>query len=167
MMKMKHDKYRLHSKQYAQGDLVWLENSNIHTNQPSKKLGQKRYGPFLIKEKIGEAAYRITLPEGWAIHDVFNENLLSPVNQPEFRSQVKPPAPDPVIVNNEEEYEVETIRGVCKRGWGYQFLVHWKGYSDEDDTWTAESNLDNAREAITEFLAKHPENAYKKGGKKT
>ena len=144
-----------------------MENSNIHTNQPSKKLGQKRYGPFLIKEKIGEAAYRIKLPEGWSIHDVFNENLLSPVNQPEFRSQVKPPAPDPVIINNEEEYEVETIRGVRKRGRGYQFLVHWKGYSDEDDTWTAESNLDNAREAITEFLAKHPENAYKKGGKKT
>ena len=166
-MKQQHDKHRLHTKQYATGDLVWLENSNVHTNQPSKKLGQKRYGPFQIKEKIGEAAYRIKLPDGWAIHDVFNEQLLSPAHTPEFPSQNTPAPPDPTIINNEEEYEVDEIRGVRKRGRGYQFLIHWKGYSNEDDTWTAESNLGNATDAITEYLNKHPENAYKKRGKRT
>ena len=34
-----------------------------------------------------------------------------------------------------------------------QFLVKWKGYADFDNMWLAESDLDNAREAIDEFYA--------------
>jgi len=43
---------------------VWLETRNIQTNQPSKKLDQKRYRPFTIKEEIEQGAYRLELPEG-------------------------------------------------------------------------------------------------------
>jgi len=37
---------------------------NIQTNQPSKKLDQKKYRSFVIKEKIKQEAYRLELPEG-------------------------------------------------------------------------------------------------------
>lgn len=97
--------------QYQIRDEVWLENTNIYTNQPSKKLGQKQYGPFQIKEKVGEAAYWLVLPKGWAIHDVFNEQLLTLVQKAAFPRQRKLPAPEPVIINNKEEYKVEEIQG--------------------------------------------------------
>jgi len=41
--------------------------------------------------------------------------------------------PSPDIVNKEEEYEVEEIRKHRKQERKIQFLVHWKGYSDEYD----------------------------------
>jgi len=44
----------------------------------------------------------------------------------EFTSQHKDPAPPPDIINEkeEEEYEVEEIRGHHKKERGTQFLVH-------------------------------------------
>jgi len=42
----------------------------------------------------------------------------------EFSSQYKDPAPLPDIINEEEEYEVEEIRGYRKKGRGTQFLIY-------------------------------------------
>jgi len=42
----------------------------------------------------------------------------------EFASQHKDPAPPPDIINEEEEYEVEEIRGHHKKERGTQFLIH-------------------------------------------
>jgi len=103
---------------------VWLEARNIQTNQPLKKLDQKRYGPFTIKEEIRQGAYRLELPEGWAIYNVFNKDLLTRCKKAEFASQHKDPVPLPDIINEEEEYEVEEIRGHHKKGRGIQFLIH-------------------------------------------
>ena len=98
---------------------------------PSKKLNQKRYGPFTIKEEIGQGVYRLELPEGWAIHNVFNEDLLTRCKKVEFASQHMDPAPPPDIINEKEEYEVEEIRGYHKKQRGTQFLVYWKGYGNK------------------------------------
>jgi hypothetical protein len=35
------------------GQQVWLDNKNIKTSRPSKKLDNKRIGPFIILEQIG------------------------------------------------------------------------------------------------------------------
>ena len=43
---------------------VWLENKNIHSNQPSKKLDNKRYGPFRISKDIGSGVFKVELLEG-------------------------------------------------------------------------------------------------------
>jgi len=42
----------------------------------------------------------------------------------EFTSQHKEPAPLPDIINEEEKYEVEEIRGHCKKEREIQFLIH-------------------------------------------
>ena len=124
---------------------------NIQTNQPSKKLDQKKYRSFVIKEKIKQEAYRLELPEGQTIHDVFNEDLLTCCRKVEFASQHKDPAPLPGIINEEEEYEVEEIREHRKKERGTQFLVHQKEYGNEHDQWMTGENLEHAKEAIQDY----------------
>jgi len=85
-MKRQYDKRTCQSQGLKTGEQVWLEARNIQTNQPSKKLDQKRYGSFTIKEEIRQGAYRLELPEGWAIHDVFNEDLLTHCKKAVFAS---------------------------------------------------------------------------------
>lgn len=50
-----------------------------------------------------------------------------------------------------EEYEVEKILR-CKKTKGEMFyLVHWKGYTSDDDTWEPEENLVDCAEIFNEF----------------
>ena len=76
-MKRQFDKKRRNPQGLKIGDHVWLENKNIQSNQPSKKLDNKRYGPFRITKDIGLGAFQLELWEGWIIHNVFNKDLLT------------------------------------------------------------------------------------------
>jgi len=78
-------------------------------------------------------AFQLELPDGWAIHNVFNEDLLTRCNEPQFKRQHIKPALLPTIINEKEEYEVKEVRKHRKRGKGMKYLVHWKGYGDEHD----------------------------------
>ena len=51
--------------------------------------------------------------------------------EPKFQGQHKDPVPPPVIINEEEEYEVEEVWKHRTQGQGMQYLVHWKGYGNE------------------------------------
>jgi hypothetical protein len=42
----------------------------------------------------------------------------------------------------DEQYEVEAILDHHKVGKSRQFLVHWKGYLDTDDSWVKENDID-------------------------
>ena len=83
-----YDKKRSKSREYKIGDLVWLEAMNITTDRPSKKLDEKRWGPFKVISKIGASSYKLDLPRTWKqVHNVFNEVLLMPYTEPEFPDQ--------------------------------------------------------------------------------
>ena len=75
-MKRQFNKKRRNSQGLKVSDNVWLENKNIQSNQPSKKLDNKRYGPFKISKDIGSEVFQLELPEEWMIHNIFNEDLL-------------------------------------------------------------------------------------------
>jgi len=150
-MKRQFDKRRRNPQGLKVREHVWLENKNIQSNQPSKKLNNKRYRPFRITKDIGLEAFQLELLEGWMIHNVFNENLLTQCVEPKFKGQHKEPAPPPVIINEEEEYEVEEVRKHRTQGRGTQYLVHWKGYGDEHNQWIAETGLPHARQAIEDY----------------
>ena len=76
-MKKQFDKKRRNPQGLKVGDHVWLENKNIHSNQPSKKLDNKRYRPFKISKDVRSGAFELELLEEWMIHNIFNEDLLT------------------------------------------------------------------------------------------
>jgi len=134
---------------------MWLENKKIQSNRPSKKLDNKRYRLFRIAKDIGSGAFQLELPEGWMIHDVFNKNLLTQCVKPNFQGQHKDPAPPPMIIDEEEEYEVEEVWKHRTRGRRTQYLIHWKGYRDEHDQWIVESGLPHARQVIEDYWTRY------------
>ncbi|XP_076761181.1 uncharacterized protein LOC143429410 [Xylocopa sonorina] len=58
--------------------------------------------------------------------------------------------------NNEKEYEVEKLVGQRTIKGRRQFLVRWKGYGEDSDTWEQEKDL-NCAELIEEYLAENTE----------
>jgi len=76
-MKKQFNKKRRNPQGLKVGNKVWLENKNIQSNQPLKKLDNKRYRFFRISKDIGLGAFQLKLLKGWMIHNVFNEDLLT------------------------------------------------------------------------------------------
>lgn len=81
-MKRFHDVHKGKFLVLKPGDKVLVENLNLKTNRPMKKLGDKRFGPVEVLKKVGESAYKVKLPKSWKIHDVFNKVLLTKYDQP-------------------------------------------------------------------------------------
>ena len=150
-MKRQFNKKRQNPQELKVGDNMWLENKNIHLNWPSKKLNQKRYKPFRISKNIGLEVFQLELLEEWAIHNMFNKDLLTQCNKPKFKGQHKELVLPPTIVNEKEEYEVEEIRKYRKWEREMQYLVHWKGYGNKHDQWMAELGLTHAKEVIKDY----------------
>ena len=63
-IKKQFDMKRRNPQELKVGNNVWLENKNIHSNRPSKKLDNKRYRLFKILKDIGLEAFKLELPEG-------------------------------------------------------------------------------------------------------
>lgn len=69
---------------------------------------------------------------------------------------ISPPSPPPpVVINNEEEYEIKEILNSHYIGQELQYLVHWKGYGPQHDTWKPAHNLANSLEHVTIFHNKY------------
>ena len=79
----------------------------------SKKLKQHWLGPFRVLKRIGSNAYELELGGRFkGIHPIFHVSLLK-AHHP--GGSVEGP-PDPVVRDNELEYEVDRILGHRKRG---------------------------------------------------
>lgn len=142
---------------FAVGDLVRLSAAHINLKGVrSRKLGPKFLGPFKVLAAVGEVAYRLQLPATMQVHNVFHVSQLQPWHtDKEFPQHMAHAQPGPVA--GSDEYEVESILDVCppsanskKREWF--FLVRWKGWAPEDDTWEPASNI-YSRAVIDAFWA--------------
>jgi hypothetical protein len=92
------------------GDQVWLKRKNVKTTRPSNKLDYKLLGPYTILARVGSRTYKLDLPLNVKIHPVFHISLLEP-SQPTSTTipgHIQPP-PLPIILDDEEEWEVEEI----------------------------------------------------------
>ncbi len=126
---------RQQAPQFRVGDKVWLDLRNVRTTRPSKKLDWKN-AKYTVIEAIGSHSYRLDTPR--EIHNVFHSNLLRSASTDPLDSQVTDDSqPEPVLVGDEEEYEIEGIlddRSIRRgRGSQKQYLVKWAGYIEP--TW--------------------------------
>ena len=156
-MKYHYNHFKEKAIEYKPKDKVWLKGKNLWSTRLTKKFTNKQYGPFKNLEKIGSSAYRLKIPKSWTgVYLVFNEILLSPYHEPTYSGQKKPPPPLPIEVEGHPEYEVEAILGMRKCGRGMQYLVKWKGYGPEENTWESAQNVKDVQ-ALDEYFDNHPQ----------
>jgi hypothetical protein len=132
---------------------VWLDSRNIKTKRPTKKLDDKWFGPFPITEVISNNAYKLKLTPPFArVHPVFNITMLRRFNPDEIQERRKPTEPNPMIdEEGEEVYEVEEILERRRTNRGMSYLVRWKGFGPEHNSWEPERNLAGARRLLSQF----------------
>ena len=75
--------------------------------------------------------------------------------EPKFKGQYEEPASFPMIINEEEEYEVEEVRKHRKQERGTQYLIHQKGYGNKYNQWIAESELPHAKDVIKDYWTRY------------
>jgi hypothetical protein len=152
-MKKYYDARRRDAPEFKVGDKVWLEGKDVTTDRPTKKLDDRRLGPYEILEKVGASAYKLRLPETDLSHPVVNESLLTPYVEPRVGRREERPAPQ--IVSGYEEYEVEEILKHRKRGRGYQYLVKWKNYPMGEQMWEPRRHLTHAKKLLDRYIVEH------------
>ncbi len=57
---------------------IYLFYKNIATKRPNDKLDFKKFGPFIIIQKILENNYELSLPKIIQIHPIFYISLFEP-----------------------------------------------------------------------------------------
>jgi hypothetical protein len=154
-MKFFADKTRQQAPSYKVGDLVWLRRKNITTARKIDKLDYRHLGPFPITRIINDVAYEIRLPATMRIHNVFHASLLEPYvkNRIEGRTPAPPP---PVIINDQVEYEVQEVLDSRVRGKTVEYLVRWRNFGPNDDSWEPAANLANSNELVATYNERNP-----------
>jgi len=138
------------------GDRVYLDASDIKTTHPSPKLSHRRLGPFEIERQVGPLAYRLKLPLGLRqLHPVFNVVKLSAAPDDPIPGR-KPQALLPsIVVDREPEWEVEEVLDSRWHRRRFQFLIKWKDFSREHNSWEVASDV-KAPDLVAEYYRKHP-----------
>ena len=146
------DRHNKPLQEFHEGQLVWLSSRNLNLRDLNSKIQPKRQGPFKIIKKMGPVTYKLELPKTWKqLHPVFYAGLLKPFHRTEQYGDTHP-MPPPELVEGQEEYEVDHIRKRRRNKNGtYSYLIHWKGYGDDEDSWEPERNLTGATEMVAEF----------------
>jgi transposase InsO family protein len=130
------------SPKLKKGDKVYLLTKNLKTRRQTKKLDHVKVGPFLIEEPRGPVSYKLQLPPDAKIHPVFHVSLLEPAN-------AETPLQTTFHFETQEENEFEVERILKQKG--QHFLVKWKGYGPEENTWEPLKNLKNCRQLLQQF----------------
>jgi hypothetical protein len=134
--------------EFAEGDWVWLRLLHRTTQsldpRAKRKLGPRYAGPFRVLERIGTLAYRLELPPGARIHDVFHVGLLKAHrgNPPAAPPALPPTADGRLLPGPEKVLKAQQRRGV------WHVLVQWTGLSVDDATW---EKLDEFRQQFPDI----------------
>ena len=101
-------------------------------------------------------AYRLRLLHGMKqLHPVFNVVKLTPALDDPIIGRTMEDHLLPIVINGEAEWEVEEILNSRWHQRRFQYLIKWKGYGCEHNSWESASEV-SAPELTAEFHHKHP-----------
>ncbi|TPX39097.1 hypothetical protein SeLEV6574_g07427 [Synchytrium endobioticum] len=149
------DKHRTSQPTYNLGDEVMLSTKNIRTERSTKKLDYKWIGPYYIKRQINPVTYELELPSNMRIHDVFHTSLFKRYIRPTDLSK-QLPKPPPIRIAEEDGFIIKDILDVRRRGKGFEYLISWEGYTQDDNTWEPRRSL-NDDTMLKQWHMHHPE----------
>ena len=137
-------------EKWKKGNRVLLSTKDlVLKKRPSKKLMERYVGPYVIEEVVSSNAVKLRLPSLMRIHPVVNVSWIV-----RYRKQVKGQKKEEgklVEVEGVEEWKVEKILNKKKMRGVEKYLIRWKGFTAEGDTWEKKENLKNTEELIEEF----------------
>ena len=143
------------------GQKVFVNTDHICTTRPSKKLSEEYLGPYDIIAQPGMHSFTLQLLKHMCtIHPVFHVSQLEPEIPNQIPNRVQP-APPPVEIDDELEYEIAKILDSkidncrkCK----LLYFVCWTGYegTDEENSWLPAMELDHAQEIVSDFHVCYP-----------
>ena len=146
------DRKRSDMEEYKVGDLVMLSTKDLKyqmVRRRTEKLMEKFVQPYKVKKIVLTNAVELELLSIIKIHLVVNiSRICRYVGQVEGQKKEQPA---PVIIEGKEEWEVERILNKQRVRGKDKYLVCWKGFTVELDTWEERENLKNAQEVVEEF----------------
>ena len=148
-MKKQADRSRKEAKEYRVGDKMLISTKDFLMKlikKTTKKLMEKFISPYVVKRIVSENAVELELLVSLRIHPVVNVRRIVKYRE-QVEGQKKIPLP-PVEVASEKEYEVEEILDKQEMRGKTKYLVKWKEYIVEENTWKRLENLKNARGKI-------------------
>ena len=147
------DRSRKKTEEWKRGDRVLLSTKNLVFKERSvKKLIERYMGPYVIEEVVSSNGVKLQLPTSMRIHPVVNVSWIV-----RYKEQVKKQKKEkrkPIKVEGAKEWEVERILNKKKIRGVKKYLVQWKGFIAERNTWERKENLKNTGEALKEFEGK-------------
>ena len=150
------DRHRRHAA-FAVGDAALLSTEGLQLRNGSNKLCSRFIGPFEVIEVVNANAYKLKLPpQLQALHPTFNIDKLKPYRDgrrlfPSRPQQYDRPPPEIAADSNgDAEFVVDRVVAQRKRGRVKEFLVAWKGYPPEENTWEPRAAVAHT-DALAEF----------------
>ena len=125
---------------FIKDDKVWLEARNLKHSIVNTKFAPKCEGPFMIVKVLSSITYQLCLPRMWKIHHVFHTSLLTSYKENKVHGQ-NFLALSPNLIEGKEEYEIEKILHHYGSLLIYIYLIQWKWYLTEEDSWIAKQEL--------------------------
>lgn len=137
-MKVKTNKHRT-EKSFEINDWVLLKlqpyrQVSVKWSVPPQKLSPCFYGPYLITIKLGKVAYRLQLPAGSKIHDVFHVSQLKKYRKNANSCCLELPTYWEAYIKESEKVLEQRMVKRNKRV-VTQFLVQQKGMDIFESTW--------------------------------
>jgi len=149
-MKKYADRGRKETEEWRKRDRILLSTKDlVFKERPSKKLMERYVGPYVIEEIVSSNVVKLQLPSSMRIHPVVNVSRIV-----RYKKQIKGQKKEEgklVEIEGVEEWEVEKVLNKKKIRGVEKYLIRWKGFTVEEDTWERKENLKNAEELIKEF----------------